>query len=262
MRSMSVTLLLFILPLAASGCAVPVEGGCDAKAAPAPVSGCLVPVGGWGDDGPMTGMQAVDRSLSGVVVDAGTGEPADECLTTGGPVGHHVGTSYAAGIAPEDVSWFELEDTSGDRYTVAITAGDDTPTFEPGDELDVRYSFMFGGFGPDSGNLEIRANDGTLIGWVGEAGSLDGLAMPDELERVSEGAVVCSERSTGCGDWRAYDLEVAAGGVDATVPYGATAQVGELALLHGGYEHEISSGAQGCPDWYVSHVALGLFPSP
>ena len=262
MRS-PLVLLLFTVLLSLSACDLPIEGGCDARQDPAPVSGCLVPVDGWGDDDPMLEQQGADLELSGTVVGAGLGEPADECVTAGGPIGHHVSADAEGAVTVDDMSWFELEDASGDRYTVAVAAGDATPVFEVGQELDVTYSFFFGGFSPDVGNLEIRQADGSLVGWVGEAGGLDGLALPDELESVTEGPAVCSQRDTGCGDWQAHDVNVIVEGVEGRVPYGATVTASDLAVAHGGYEQEIPRASQqGCPDWYVAHVTLGLFPSP
>lgn len=263
MRSPLPVLLFLALPLLVSACEVPVEGGCEARSEPAPVAGCLVPVGGWGDDDPMIEMQGADLELSGVVVDAGLGEPGDACVTAGGPIGRYVSGAAEASPTVDDMSWFELEDASGDRYTVAVTGGDATPIFELGQELDVAYSFMFGGFSPDVGNLEIRDIDGTLVGWVGEAGGLDGLELPAEMESVVEGPAVCSQRDTGCGDWQAHDVNVIVSGTEGRVPYGATVEVSDLALAHGGYEQEVpSTGQQGCADWFVAHVTLGLFPSP
>jgi hypothetical protein len=259
MRRALKLLSLATVVAALAGCTLPIEGGCDSKAEPAPISGCLVPVDGWPEDGPTPMVEGVELELSGVVLATGTGEPADQCLSEGGPIGHLVG--FGGALGREDITWIEFESDEGDVYRVAITADVHTPVFEVGEELDISFGFRFGGFSPDVGHLEIRDVAGGLVGWVGEAGAFEQLSLPAELEQIAQGPIVCSERDTGCGDWRAYDLDVTVDGQQAVVPYGAITDVGDLAFAHGGYEQETDTVAATCMDWFVAHVAVGLFPA-
>lgn len=231
---------------------VPVPGGCEGASPPRAVSGCLVPAGGWGDVDPIASGDGADVQVSGTVVESDVGEPPDQCFTAGGPVGV---APEAGGVA----SWVELEDEDGVRWFVAIHGEGVTPSFEVGDVLDVAFSFRFGGFSPDVGRLEIRDEEGILVGWVAEAGSLGGIEVPSELERVEAGPAACAQRDS-CGDWQALALDVTVLGTDASVGYGRSQDVAGLSVLHGGFEQQVGE-AQGCPDWFVAHVAIGLFPA-
>jgi hypothetical protein len=257
-RSKTSLLLLCCLTLAASGCAVHVPGGCDAQDPPAPVSGCMVPVGGWGDVTPQS-EEGVELQITGTVIATGTGEPAEQCMEVGGPIGWPPDRDVGVALSSSALVWLELEDATGDRYVVAITGGDSTPAFEMGEPLAIDYSFAQGDFGPDVGSLELRDEVGGLRGWVAEAGGLNDLRLPDELEAVTEAAPICYDQTEGCGDWSRYDLDVVLDGATNPLPYGATLEVGDLALLHGGHDQQTGAG-EGCPDWFVAHTALGLFP--
>ncbi len=144
---------------------------------------------------------------------------------------------------------------------MALTADVHTPSFTVGDQLEVDFALARGDFSPDVGSLAVRDLAGELLGWVGVAGGLSQLELPNELDGVEEGAPICHDRTTGCGDWSAHDLEATIGGEQQTLPYGGSLPTGDLDLVHGGYEQQAGAG-EGCPDWYVAHLALGLFPAP
>lgn len=161
----------------------------------------------------------------------------------------HVGESHDPDA---ETVWATLEDEAGGRWSIAVAVP--TAAFAVGEQIDVDYQFMHGGFSPDSGSLRLTWSDGREV-WLGEEGRVSALAPPDGVT-LSEGAVAGSE-SSKCGAWSYYDVAAEVDGEAGILPYGGTLTLDDTTLIHGGVESQDGSGS--CADWFVAHAAVALY---
>jgi len=106
--------------------------------------------------------------------------------------------------------------------------------------------------------LEVRDGGGALLFWLGQGGDIPDLALPVEVATLRRGDPRCQERER-CGAWRGHDLVVSTGAAEATVGYGRESVLGDLRLVHGGYD--LASSYTGCSDWYVASILVAAVPA-
>jgi hypothetical protein len=216
---------------------------------PAPFAACAVPAGGFAD--PNVLFQGLDATLSGPVLAAGAGAPPEGCFDALqiGPQGVDVESAEAW--------WVQVADDAGTTWTVGVwlPGGPAGPAVE--DAVSAELAYRDGGFSPIVAHLSLRDGDGALIAWVAEAGDLPELALPAEVDAAQ--GDVAGEDGDSCGTWASYDLSVTVAGETVDVPYGGVEAVGGLEVHHGGYD--LQAFGEGCPDWYVSDVAVAIAPA-
>ena len=78
------------------------------------------------------------------------------------------------------------------------------------------------------------------------------------MGQLRRGAAQCQERER-CGAWSGHDLVVSTGPADTTLRYGRESVLGDLRLVHGGYD--LSSSFTGCADWYVASIVVAAVPA-
>ncbi len=217
------------------------------------LAACAVPEGGWGQgaNGPVADGYAV--TLAGRVTAAGEGAPPDGCFESGAVVG---------GMPrPTDASimwWFRAADTSGKSWTVGVMASQLQRPVTVGQLVQAEYQWSARGFSPTLGRLEVRDGGGALLFWIGQGGDIPDLTLPVEVAQLRRGAAQCQERER-CGAWRGHDLVASTGAVEKTLRYGRESVVGDLRLVHGGYD--LASSFTGCADWYVASIVLAAVPA-
>lgn len=215
---------------------------CPRLAVPS-LAACVVPEGGWVDQ--PAGDYAVSLSLT--LLDVVDAAPSDDCLQA--PVGD---------VASEGRVWLRGQDADQATWIVGLAAPELTAArfAAVGDAMTVDAALQFGGFSPTVGHVEVRDAAG-LVAWVGEAGGLDGLTTPAELE-LAEGGPVCRVSDT-CGAYRLLDLVATWDGQEVDLPRGATVRVGDHDLVHSTYEQQVPSTTPRCADWFVARVLAGVF---
>jgi hypothetical protein len=225
---------------------------CRTLPPPPRVAACAVPEGGWSESG-STAADGYAVTLQGRVSTAGDGAPPDGCFDSGAVVG--------AAPRPTDAAsmwWFRAADTSGRSWTVGALVPQLQRPVVPGQLVSAEYQWSARGFSPTLGRLEVRDGGGALLFWLGQGGDIPDLALPVEVATLRRGDPRCQERER-CGAWRGHDLVVSTGAAEATVGYGRESVLGDLRLVHGGYD--LASSYTGCSDWYVASILVAAVPA-
>jgi hypothetical protein len=226
---------------------------CRTLPPPARVAACAVPEGGWGQGSNRTADDGYAVALTGRVTSAGDGAPPDGCFDSGAVVGTMP--------RPTDVPfmwWFRAADTSGRAWTVGALAPQLSRPVAPGQLVSAEYQWSARGFSPTLGRLEVRDGNGSLLFWLGQGGDIPDLILPVEVATLRRGDAQCLEREQ-CGSWRGHDLVISTGTAEATLRYGRESVLGELRLVHGGYD--LASSYTGCTDWYVASILVAAVPA-
>ena len=155
-----------------------------------------------------------------------------------------------------DATIVVVEAGDGSRTTVGVDVAEAAGRFTVGEQVQLDVSYTFGEFGPDTAWVEVRDGAGEDLLVVATAGEVAGLRVPAGVT-ATEGEALCTAHDE-CGDWSAFPLDVAVGGEDVVVGYGATASVGGWTVAHGGLERQAESDGGSCPDWFVAHVAAAF----
>jgi len=185
------------------------------------------------------------------VVDAGA-HLAASCAT-----GWGVGGYPQLLVGDPDVQWLQLEHDDGSLATLGVKADRfDLNQLSVGTELS--YDFVSAAFNwsPSIGHLELRDASGTLLLWLAEGGRLEDVAPPAELS-LDLGATTCWEASECVGGWQQNALVAEVGGDAAEVTPYATAELGGLHFVHGGFDEQ--TGPSKCPDAYVANIKVALW---
>ena len=135
-----------------------------------------------------------------------------------------------------DVTMIDLEDAGGHLLTVGLALPGFTPSaIAAGDILDVTHKADSGGSELGEPELSIRVErDGQLLAAVGQK-------TPVGLT-VDEGSIECRTESSDC-DIEQYEIKVEVpGGATASIPNGATVEVGGLTVTNDHYIHYYASG--------------------
>jgi hypothetical protein len=215
------------------------------------VAACAVPEGGWSESGGAADGYAV--TLAGRVASAGDGAPPDGCFDSGAVVGAAPRRTDAPSMW-----WFRAADTSGKSWTVGALVPQLQRPVVPGQLVSAEYQWSARGFSPTLGRLEVRDGAGALLFWLGQGGDIPDLALPVEVATLRRGDARCQERER-CGAWRGHDLVISTGAAEATVSYGRESVLGDLRLVHGGYD--LASSYTGCSDWYVASILVAAVPA-
>lgn len=228
--------LVVSLALLAACDGVPIPGSCDALPEPPPVAACF-----GGDDVAWEGYGTVATALSGTVMSASHGPfPADCDVRFGG-------------LVDGDALLLVVEDAAGGRVVAGLVAPGLGDPVAVGDTVGLDLSYTFGEFGPDLAWAVLSDEAGERV-VVATAGSLEEVRTPEGVT-LAEGDTRCTE-DDGCGEWSAYDLDVAVDGDAASVPYGEEADVGGWHVVHGGLERQAEGQMGTCPDWFVAHASV------
>jgi hypothetical protein len=217
------------------------------------VAACAVPEGGWGQGGNGVASDGYAVTLAGRVASAGDGAPPDGCFESGAVVG----TPPRPTDAPS-MWWFRAADTSGRSWTVGALVPQLQRPVAPGQPVGAEYQWSARGFSPTLGRLELRDGSGALLFWLGQGGDIPDLVLPVEVATLRRGSAQCLERER-CGAWRGHDLVISTGGAEATLRYGRESVLGDLRLVHGGYD--LASAYTGCTDWYVASIVAAAVPA-
>jgi hypothetical protein len=217
------------------------------------VAACAVPEGGWGQTGNGAASDGYAVTLAGRVTATGDGVPPDGCFDSGAVVG--------AVPRPTDTAamwWFRVADSSGKSWTVGALVPQLPRPVAPGQLVSADYQWSARGFSPTLGRLEVRDGAGALLFWVGQGGDIPDLALPVEVGQLRRGPAQCQERER-CGAWSGHDLLVSTGAAEATLRYGRESVLGDVRLVHAGYD--LASTYTGCADWYVASIVVAAVPA-
>ena len=217
------------------------------------VAACTVPEGGWSHNGNGVAGDGYAVTLAGRVASAGDGAPPDGCFDSGATVGTTPRATDATFMW-----WFRAADTSGRAWTVGALVPHLQRPVAPGQLVSVDYQWSARGFSPALGRLEVRDGTGGLLFWIGQGGDIPDLTLPQEVATLRRGQAWCLERER-CGAWRGHDLLISTGSAQATLRYGRESVIGELRLVHGGYD--LASTYTGCSDWYVANIVVAAVPA-
>ena len=240
---------LLVVPLGT--CASPPRS-CHALPPLPRVAACAVPEGGWARAGDGGAADGYGVTLAGRVTAAGDGAPPDGCFD-----------AAVVGVTPRptDTSimwWFRAADPSGRSWTVGVQASQQQRPVTVGQLVQAEYQWSARGFSPTLGRLEVRDGSGALLFWIGQGGDIPDLALPVELAQLRRGAPRCQERER-CGAWVGHDLVASTGAAEATLRYGRESVLGDLRLVHAGYD--LASTYTGCADWYVASIVVAAVPA-
>lgn len=228
---------------------------CPEGPEPEDLAACLAPTGGWDANQPLN-EQPLERTVSGDVIEVLTASPTDGCFVDGAHVGAFEPSSPQV--------FLRIGEPEGGEWIVGLAAGGLAPELLPvlGDAVEVDYSFLFGGFGPNRGQLTIRSTEGDLLAYVGHGAGAQSIPKPEWLT-LTRGEARCSE-SSDCGAWSEYHLVVSHDEAmfdDPTVVlYGGTAELDRWTVHHGGYEEQTSESGT-CADWFVADLKVALLPT-
>lgn len=228
-----------LIPALFAGCTTGPVG-----AEPSPFAACVVPAA--------VPSAEIDPRLVGPVLDAGVGEPPDDCfrsLRIGSPVE----------VDAAEAWWLQAADETGMPWTVGVWLPGGPTGPGVGDDVTVAHAFGAVGFGPRIGQLELRDGDGALILWIGAGGDLPDIVQPPEAT-VAQGEIA-GEDGGECGAWTNYELLATVGGETAEIGYGEVVVVDGIEVRHGGFTQQRSSSSK-CLDWSVSQVAVAFSPAP
>ncbi|MBI5479186.1 MAG: hypothetical protein HY906_10035 [Deltaproteobacteria bacterium] len=217
------------------------------------VAACAVPEGGWSQGGHGSAADGYSVMLAGRIASAVDGAPPDGCFDSGAVVG----TTPRPTDAPF-MWWFRAADTSGKSWTVGALVPQLQRPVAPGQLVSAEYQWSARGFSPTLGRLEVRDGTGSLLLWLGQGGDIPDLALPVEVATLRRGDARCQERER-CGAWRGHDLVISTGAAQATLRYGRESVLGDLRLVHGGYD--LASSYTGCSDWYVASILVAAVPA-
>lgn len=182
-----------------------------------------------------------ELTVSGTVMDRGTGVPADcqDVVWSSGPR-REAGEGW----------WIELADGKDVvRVAIWLTDGPEPPAIDA--EVRLSASLRFGGFGPSAGQVSLRDDTAGRDLWLGMAGTVE--ALPNAPIGLAQGEQVGRDGGE-CGRWGYHDLLAD----DTVVPYGARAEVGEHTVWHGGIAQQTGSNTN-CLDWFVAQAAVAVF---
>lgn len=185
------------------------------------VGACLVPpdAGAAPDPSPLDQVDLWDA----VVLAEGQGAPPSGCLD--------VDTWHGTGDQATDsgrVPWLELQDSDGQVWTLSLMVGGGALAVADDDVVDLRWEWD-----PDSAlAVELRADDGRLLAWVGRDVELEGLSLPAEL-LVTEGVEVqaCAEE---CGTVRDLGLSVEIEGQGTELSWDDVDEAGDWVVAQAG----------------------------
>ena len=217
------------------------------------VAACAVPEGGWGQNGNGAATDSYAVTLAGRITGAGDGVPPDHCFDSGAVVGATPRLADA-----HTMWWFRAADSSGRSWTIGAQAPQLQRPVAPGQLVQAEYQWSARGFSPTLGRLEVRDGAGALLFWIGQGGDIPDLALPIEVAQLRRGAPRCQERER-CGAWSGHDLVVSTGAAEATLRYGRESVLGDLRLVHAGYD--LASTFTGCTDWYVASIVVAAVPA-
>lgn len=236
----------FVAPLLLlAGCPyVAAPEACADLPAPPPVGACF---GQAGLDHP--GLRPVELAVTGTVTSVTTGPFPEECDI-------RFGLWRADDDADDDALLLVISDPEGVLTTVGIVMPDLEAPMAVGDTVSLDLGHTEGGFGPDVGWAALTDEMGVEQVVVGLAGTEAGVRTPADL-RIGGGHVRCTQADP-CGIWSAYDLDVEADGVVASLPYGETGRVGGWTVTHAGFERQLEGADVSCPDWFVARVSVGF----
>jgi|GEM_PF-6497797 len=231
--------LLLLALVALSACDTP----CPRTALPE-LAACLSPDAGWGN---VEGDDTTDLQLALTGVTTTDVAPATDCFGD---------QQWIGAFQPSNPPvWLQGLDAEGAAWTVGLAAPElEAVGLVSSTDVEITWSFQFGGFSPTVGAIEVR-DDGGLAAWIGEAGELRQLALPAELT-LEEGGRVCHQ-SESCGSWEWLTLEATWGGRTDTLEHGSSITFGEHEVLHGGYQRQTSASTN-CADWFAANIQAAV----
>jgi hypothetical protein len=181
--------------------------------------------------------------ITGTVLATGSINEFEACANTSSDVGGF---------------WFEMDDTNGERWVLgAMLPAANPPAV--GDTVSATASRAYGY--PVVASITLRDVNGKLIAYVGEAGDAAELQPPDGIV-LSRGQAMCTGNH-GCGDWKAYHLDLDVGGTTGTLAYGTSANIGAYQFAHGGAELQAGTppdAGDGCSGVSVARTVIGITP--
>lgn len=217
---------------------IPLPGSCESLPEPPPVAACFgsadIVWEGWG---------TAATAVSGTVTSVTRGPFPVDCDVRFG------------GVTDGEALVLVVEDAGGASTTVGLVAPGLGDPVAVGDTVALDLSYTFGEWGPDLAWAVLSDEAGERV-VVATAGSLEEVRVPAGAT-LAEGRRRCTE-DDGCGVWSAYDLDVAVGGAEASVPYGEEADVGGWHVAHGGLELQEEGQTGTCPDWFVAHASVAM----
>ena len=213
---------------------------------------CVIPAGAVPTD---TTASIDDESLSGTIVDAGSGEPPTGCLDRERWIG-----GSQDGLDSALTVWLVLENDAGARWELSVTSGvfPDAAGLVGEAATIVSHSQLAEPFAGQPAETAVSLAAPGFRGWVGIAGGVDALS-PVEPLTLGEGDPEAAW-SDDCLDYELRSLTGTDADTTLTAPTGESVGFGDIALYSAGVVvatnprcSETMGGYIGAATWSFPH---------